>query len=241
MTLNALARLELALEQAWEEEPLVRVSGCVTEVSPSSARVTGLSSFLKLGECVSFDVDGVKHRAEVVRIDAQSASIKAFETNTLTRLGDRVFRAGPLRLSPHQSWKGRVINALGAPIDAAGPLRQGDVRSDIDAAPPSAMRRARITKPLRTGVRAIDLFTPICAGQRIGIFAGSGVGKSTLLAMLAASRDFDTVVVALVGERAAKCANFSTMLWPAIARFRSPSSPPETRARRCGAWPPRQR
>jgi flagellum-specific ATP synthase len=208
VTSNPLQNLELAVEQAWEEEPLVRVSGCVIEVTPSSARVTGLSPFLKLGECVSFGAADAKHRAEVVRIDAESVTVKAFETNTLTSLGERVFRAGPLRLSPHRSWKGRVIDALGAPLDAGGPLRQGDARSVIDAAAPPAMRRARVTKPLRTGVRVIDLFTPICAGQRIGIFAGSGVGKSTLLAMLAGSRDFDTVVVALVGERGREVREF---------------------------------
>jgi flagellum-specific ATP synthase len=70
------------------------------------------------------------------------------------------------------------------------------------------MRRARVQTPLTTGVRVIDLFTPICSGQRIGIFAGSGVGKSTLLSMLAGSRDFDTVVIALVGERSREVREF---------------------------------
>ena len=70
------------------------------------------------------------------------------------------------------------------------------------------MRRERVTKPIRTGVRVVDLFTPLCAGQRIGIFAGSGVGKSTLLAMLARARGFDTVVIALVGERGREVREF---------------------------------
>ncbi len=70
------------------------------------------------------------------------------------------------------------------------------------------MKRARVHKPLHTGVRVIDLFAPICAGQRVGIFAGSGVGKSTLLAMLARSQGFDTVVLALVGERGREVREF---------------------------------
>jgi flagellum-specific ATP synthase len=70
------------------------------------------------------------------------------------------------------------------------------------------MGRARLRQPLRSGVRAIDLFTPLCAGQRIGIFAGSGVGKSTLLAMLAGAEGFDSVVVALVGERGREVREF---------------------------------
>ncbi len=204
---DALAWLAHCVAEA-AAEPLVRISGAVAEVSSSHARIAGLSPFLKLGECVSFDADGSRHRAEVVRIDAQGASIKAFELDTLTSLGARVTREGPLRLAPHPGWKGRVINALGAPIDAAGPLPQGERLVEINAAPPPAMRRARVVKPLRTGIRVIDLFTPICAGQRIGIFAGSGVGKSTLLAMLAGARDFDAVVIALVGERGREVREF---------------------------------
>jgi flagellum-specific ATP synthase len=70
------------------------------------------------------------------------------------------------------------------------------------------MSRSRVNKPLKTGVRAVDLFTPICEGQRIGIFAGSGVGKSTLLSMLAKCEGFDTIVVALVGERGREVREF---------------------------------
>src|SRR5918912_4163878 len=70
------------------------------------------------------------------------------------------------------------------------------------------MTRARVHKPLHTGVKAIDLFTPLCQGQRIGIFAGSGVGKSTLLTMLAKCEGFDTIVVALVGERGREVREF---------------------------------
>jgi flagellum-specific ATP synthase len=197
---NALVALERCVARL-ASEPIVRISGSVTEVSASHARVSGLSPFLKLGECVSFGPIGSRRRAEVVRIDARGASIKAFEADTLTSLGDRVVRDGPLRLAPHPSWKGRVINALGAPIDGAGPRGHGAECMAINAAPPPALRRARITRPLRTGIRVVDLFTPLCAGQRIGVFAGSGVGKSTLLAMLAGSGDFDAVVIALVGER----------------------------------------
>ena len=132
---DALARLERGVAEA-AAEPLVRISGVIAEVSPSHARVAGLSPFLKLGDCVSFGAGASRHRAEVVRIDAQGASIKAFELDTLTSLGARVTREGPLRLAPHPSWKGRVINALGVPIDAAGPLQQGEAPVEINAAPP---------------------------------------------------------------------------------------------------------
>ena len=77
-----------------------------------------------------------------------------------------------------------------------------------DADPPPAISRTRVRAPLRTGVRVVDLFTPLCVGQRIGIFAGSGVGKTTLLSMLAQSPGFDTVVTALVGERGREVREF---------------------------------
>jgi flagellum-specific ATP synthase len=76
------------------------------------------------------------------------------------------------------------------------------------AEPPPALQRSRVNAPIRTGVRVIDLFTPLCAGQRIGVFAGSGVGKSSLLAMLARAPDFDTAIVALVGERGREVREF---------------------------------
>src|SRR5262249_31543091 len=87
-------------------------------------------------------------------------------------------------------------------------LDSGDRAVEVDAPPPPAMRRSRVQKPLKTGVRVIDIFTPLCCGQRIGIFAGSGLGKSTLLAMLAESRDFDAIVIALVGERGREVREF---------------------------------
>ncbi len=208
MTQHALARLEQCVRDTQEKSGLIRISGSVCEVTPAYARVTGLSRFLKLGECVSFSAGGATQLAEVVRLDAEGATVKTFDTGALARLGERVYRAGALQIFPDQSWKGRVINALATPIDGAGPLPMGNKAAVLDTPPPPALRRARVHKPLKTGVRVIDLFTPICFGQRIGIFAGSGVGKSTLLAMLAASRDFDTVVVALAGERGREVREF---------------------------------
>jgi len=205
---HALAQLERCVKEAQDELGQIRISGSIKEVTPAYARVAGLSRFLKLGECVSFLTDGLTQLAEVVRIDEQGATVKTFDTVALARLGERVYRADVLRIFPDHGWKGRVINALGVPIDAAGPLPLGKKAVPFDAPPPPAMLRARVRNPLKTGVRVIDLFTPVCAGQRIGIFAGSGVGKSTLLAMLAGSRDFDTVVIALVGERGREVREF---------------------------------
>ena len=137
-----------------------------------------------------------------------SATLKPFDTRSDVTIGARAFRAETLSLSPHGSWKGRVIDALGRPIDGAGELLSGDRPAPLDASPPPPLKRARVQAPLRTGVRVVDLFTPLCIGQRVGIFAGSGVGKSSLLAMLARATPIDTIVIALVGERGREVREF---------------------------------
>ncbi len=205
---NAIERLEQAMEAGRRDLALARVSGPVHEITASTARVGGISAFLRLGDRVGFTAEGRTQIGEVVRIDAGGATVKPFEARIAVGIGARAHRIGAARLRPSPAWKGRVIDALGRPADGRGPLIEGDVERPLDADPPAAMTRARVDKPLPTGVRAMDLFTPLCAGQRIGIFAGSGVGKSTLLAMLAGAQGFDSVVVALVGERGREVREF---------------------------------
>lgn len=205
---NALERLEQAVTAATVKLPKVQASGLVSEVGPSHARVNGLSQLVRLGECVDLATGEPPQLAEVIRIDETGVTIKPFDIVHRVGLGMTARRHGFISLSPDQTWLGRIINALGAPIDGGAPLMQGATPFSADRIPPSPMRRQRISAPVRTGVRAIDIFTPICAGQRIGIFAGSGIGKSTLLAMLARSGGFDTVVIGLIGERGREVREF---------------------------------
>jgi flagellum-specific ATP synthase len=102
---------------------------------------------------------------------------------------------------------GRVVDGLGNPMDELGPLR-GSARYPVNAAPPDPLHRARITDPLPLGVRALDGCLTVGKGQRIGIFAGSGVGKSTLLGMIARNTSADVNVIALTGERAREVRDF---------------------------------
>ena len=205
--MTALQRLE-EFVLSGQSSPKVRVSGTIREVTPSYFRVAGLSKFVKLGDLLGFDAGGRTQIGEVVRIDSGGVTVKPFDGRIEAGLGMKAYHVGDINLAPDVSWKGRVINALAEPLDDLGPLLPGARRMANDAAPPSAMTRSRVEKPLRTGVKAIDLFTPICQGQRIGIFAGSGVGKSTLLTMLAKCEGFDTIVVALVGERGREVREF---------------------------------
>ncbi len=120
----------------------------------------------------------------------------------------------PVRVEPggaelfvDDGWLGRIVDGLGRPIDGRGPLSRG-VPTKVDARPPSALSRRPITRPLETGVRAIDGLLALAEGQRIGLFAGSGVGKSTLLGAIARGCRADAVVVALVGERGREVGEF---------------------------------
>ena len=106
-----------------------------------------------------------------------------------------------------ESLLGRVVDGLGRPIDSRGPIGETVLRP-LDPEPTRAMDRRRITEPLRTGVRAIDLMTPVGRGQRLGFFAGPGVGKSTVLGQIARGTDADVSVIALIGERGREVREF---------------------------------
>jgi flagellum-specific ATP synthase len=200
------------LERSWlrfrDERTLVRRGGKVVEVSPTHYRVRGLSAAARLGDMVELRGHGAARRGEVVQIGADEVLVAPFDRTSDAGIGDLVMVHGPFAVTPHASWRGRVIDALGRAIDNGATLVEGDPRRAADTAPPSALSRQRVETGFRTGVRVVDIFTPICFGQRLGVFAGSGVGKSTLLAMLASAGAFDTVIVALVGERGREVREF---------------------------------
>lgn len=109
---------------------------------------------------------------------------------------------------PSEKWLGRVINALGKPIDGLGPLRLGGVPIPLKNSAPPAHARQRVGEKLDLGVRAVNTFTTVCKGQRMGIFAGSGVGKSVLLSMMARYTEAEVTVIGLVGERGREVQEF---------------------------------
>ena len=109
---------------------------------------------------------------------------------------------------PTLGWRGRIIDAFGEPIDGKGPLPQGPAAYPLRSPPPAAHARGRVGERLDLGVRAMNVFTTCCRGQRLGVFAGSGVGKSVLLSMLAREAACDAVVVGLIGERGREVREF---------------------------------
>ncbi len=116
-------------------------------------------------------------------------------------------KGGAVLVPTGQGLFGRVLDGLGRPIDGKGPLLSGP-RVPIDNEAPNAMKRARIDTALQTGVRVLDTMTTLGQGQRMGLFAGSGVGKSSLLSMIARGTDAEVSVIALVGERGREVREF---------------------------------
>ncbi len=119
-----------------------------------------------------------------------------------------VLGAGQPAIHPSLAWRGRVINALAEPLDGLGPLPPGTATYPLRQTPPPAHERQRVGAKIDVGVRAINAFLSCCRGQRLGIFAASGVGKSTLLSMMARHTDADVVVIGLVGERGREAREF---------------------------------
>ena len=119
-----------------------------------------------------------------------------------------VFEHGIATVRPTQNWCGRVLNALAEPIDDAGPLDHGFVDYPLQATPIPSSQRARVIDRIDVGIRAINTFLTCCKGQRLGIFAGSGVGKSMLLSMFARHTECDVCVIGLIGERGREVKDF---------------------------------
>lgn len=189
-------------------ENAVAHGGHVRTIAAGHYTVAGISRHVRLGEFVAHRSPTGIHLGEVVRVEPDLTYVCPIEPGEPIGIHDTVIRKGAFRISPADSWCGRTINSLGEPIDGLGPLTAGTQPRSISNTAPPSMTRKRVETGFRTGVRAIDIFSPLCLGQRLGIFAGSGVGKSTLLSMLARADAFDKVVIALVGERGREVREF---------------------------------
>ncbi|HML14845.1 MAG TPA: flagellar protein export ATPase FliI [Xanthobacteraceae bacterium] len=146
---------------------------------------------------------------EVVGFTGANALLMPFAALEGVRRGCRaIVTSVPAAVRPSAGWLGRVVNAMGEPIDGKGPLPPGASPAPFRNAPPPAHARRRVGAPLDLGVRALNTFITCCRGQRMGIFAGSGVGKSVLLSMLARNVVADVSVIGLVGERGREVQEF---------------------------------
>ncbi|MPS71230.1 MAG: flagellar protein export ATPase FliI [Novosphingobium sp.] len=183
--------------------------GRVVAVRGALIEVEGLSGAAQIGSRVTLNSPTGTVEAEVTGLDRGIAHCMPFSEPQGIASGSRAdLSASQFALRPSSQWLGRMVDGLGRPIDGKGPLEQGAMLRKIKASPPPASARARVGSRLSTGVRALDLFAPLCRGQRLGLFAGSGVGKSVLLSMLARWTECDVAVIGLIGERGREVQEF---------------------------------
>ena len=179
---------------------VVQVLGLVVEANGPNARI---------GDLCYIDGEGSSPvAAEVVGFRGERILLMPLGQMQGIRAGCEVRASGGcLEVPVGDKLLGRILNGLGEPIDSKGPI-QPDTFYPVQATPPNALDRTMIEEPFPTGVRAIDSMLTIGKGQRMGIFAGSGVGKSTLLGMIARNGGADVNVIALIGERGREVREF---------------------------------
>lgn len=189
--------------------PPVRYFGRVEGVQGLLVEAGGLGRSLSVGDRCRIVARDRTVMAEAVGFREGRALIMPFSSLDGVGLGCRVevVDTNPV-LYPHPGWLGRVINAMGEPVDGKGPLPVGDVPYAVRNKPPPAHARQRVAGKVDLGVRAMNAFLTVCRGQRMGIFAGSGVGKSSLLSMMARHTSADVSVIGLIGERGREAREF---------------------------------
>jgi len=172
--------------------------------------VGGAARAFSVGDrCAVLTRDGGEILSEVIGFRNGHGLLMPFQPLEGVGLGCQVYRlSGRPTVRPHEAWLGRVVNALGEPIDGKGPLPSGLVSQPLRARPPPAHQRRSVGEKIDLGVRTINSFLTCCRGQRMGIFAASGVGKSVMLSMLARFASADVNIIGLVGERGREVQEF---------------------------------
>lgn len=210
-----------------------RAVGKVTSLDRSKISVSGLSRVAALGDRIRFNSELT---GEVLALDDGVAIVMPEGSTEGLHLGSSAFHIGPQIIAPDESWLGRVIDSDGAPLDGRA-LFNGVQAYPLLAPPPSPTLRRGLGARLETGHAIFDTLLPVVEGQRLGLFAGSGVGKSRLIAALAQQMQTDVVVIGLIGERGREVRDFvSDTLGPeglkrAVVVAATSDRPAPTRAR----------
>lgn len=189
--------------------PVRRRVGRVVRAEAASLRIAGLAPVARLGDRVGLAPAGAAGpvTGEIVALGDGLATVMTHGPADGVRLGEEAELSPDPGLRPCDAWLGRVIDPFGAPLDGR-PLPQGRAEVPVRAAPPPAMKRLALGPRIATGLAVLDSLLPLTRGQRVGLFAGSGVGKTSLLAELARNVEAERVVLALIGERGRELRGF---------------------------------
>ena len=189
------------------DRPAWRWSGRVVEANGQTVESEG--PLCSMGECCEIvDGDGERHRADVIGFRGRHVLAMPLKATQGIRYGDVVLATGVTPgIAVGREMEGRIVDALGSPLDGLPVPRATEVWP-LDGSVPRPMEREAIREPLQTGIRVLDGMLTVGRGQRVGIFGGSGVGKSTLIGMMARNTAADLTVVGLVGERGREVREF---------------------------------
>ncbi|MEX0283425.1 MAG: FliI/YscN family ATPase [Paracoccaceae bacterium] len=188
----------------------IRVShpcGHVASVRHGMLVVAGLQPTARIGAQVRVQTQGRAIEGEIVQVTETQTYVLIGENAEGIAVNDRVILTGIPEFAPSDRWIGRIIDPFGRPLDGK-PLLRGSVPRPISAGAPAAADRRAMGARLGTGLAVFDTLLPLARGQRIGLFSGSGVGKSRLLARMARDIEADISVVALIGERGREVSEF---------------------------------
>lgn len=206
------------LTHASTPQRLFQLWGTVTEVAPGMIKVSGVSEFAGVGNEIRIDKPEGVVSGEVLTISGDSLTALLFSPCDSIRIGDAVEIEPEATVSPSDHWLGQVVNYRGEIIGdhaARAPMHTRERRLNTAPLPPHSRRP--LGSRLSSGLMLTDTLLPICQGQRVGLFAGSGVGKSTLLGALAGGIAADRVVIGLIGERSREVNEFVRSILPASA------------------------
>ncbi len=185
------------------------LEGRVSALNGLLVEAEGPKAGLSLGAHARIETSSGSADCEIVGFRGDTALMMPFGPLEGVRPGAKVLlQPEAARVRPSQSWLGRVLDGFGRPLDGMGGLSEGSHAYPLKGNPPSAHGRARLGERLDLGVRVLNGFIPMRRGQRLGIFAGSGVGKSVLMSMLARACDADVIVIGLIGERGREAREF---------------------------------
>lgn len=201
----------LSLIKEIEDIQPAELYGRVVSVQGLLVEVAGPLYVMGVGARLSIETGqaGKIVPCEVVGFRDEHALCTPFGALEGVRMGCKArVQSAQASVRPSPAWLGRVVNAMGEPIDGKGPLIKGPSSCHLRNMPPPAHMRKRVGAPIDLGVKSLNSFVTCCAGQRMGIFAGSGVGKSVLLSMLARNTVADVSVIGLIGERGREVQEF---------------------------------
>lgn len=199
-----------ALKSELNEKRLIHPVGRVAGVSGGVIQISGLADSVRIGDQLTLRRNPVSPlMGEVLQIFSNLVNMLPNTAPDGVAIGDPVILHGTPDFAPCANWIGRIIDPYGAPLDGK-PLARGPDAHDLVTSPPPAADRRALGARITTGLAVLNTVLPIAKGQRIGLFAGSGVGKSRLLAQLAVQMQADVVVVGLIGERGREVNEFVT-------------------------------